>query len=476
MTRKKAIGKVIASTLKALLILAFCTLASLALTSFGVGKESIIMVFLLGVLFVTVLTNGYLYGLAASAASVILFNFFFTEPRFTLIIRSAVDIMLLLFFFITAIITGTITSRLQKQMSISHRNELTARLLYEVAEGFLHVTGKRNIILRGIKYVHDNTGLSSLITLDGDEQRYHAEDYAPSGGEGFSIPIQGVTKQIGSITLPCAREDLTFQQELVAKAVAAQLGAALAREYNYIEREEIRVAMERERLRGTLLRSVAHDLRTPLTALTGASALLADNFDRIPRDEQKRLASDISEEMIWLANLVENILNMTRIGEGQLMLHKEDEVVDDVVHEALSHMARILQNRRLSVSLPEQVISLPMDGKLIVQVLTNLLDNAVKHTKTGGSISLAVRGSGNEAVFEVSDDGEGISEDVRDTLFDRFVTSSSRVVDGKRGMGFGLAICKAVVEGHGGRIWAENRPEGGARIAFTVPMEVGGDG
>lgn len=469
MTINRKNREIARSVMKVLVVLTLSLLGSLLIARLGAGRESILMMFLLGVLFVTILTNGYIYGLAASVAGVVLFDFFFTEPRYAFLIYSAVDVMLLLFFLVTAVVSGTITSRLQKQISISHQSELTARLLYKVAEDFLHITGKRNIILRGIKYIYDHTGYASRVILDGDDQEYFSEQYAQSDMEGLTIPIQGVAKQMGSLTLYCGRDELTFQQELVVKTVATQLGAALDREYSYREREEIRVAMERERLRSTLLRSVAHDLRTPLTALTGASSLLTDKFEQLSLEEQKKLAADISEEMIWLANFVENILNMTRIGEGQLFLHKEDEVVDDVVNEATSHMSRILQNRHLEVSLPNEVISLPMDGKLVVQVLVNLLDNAVKHTPLDSCIDLKVGILGNDVVFEVCDNGNGIAEDIMDRLFDGFTTPKNNIIDGKRGMGLGLAICKAIVEAHGGAIRAENQSAGGARFVFSLP-------
>ena len=469
MTINRKNREIARSVMKVLVVLTLSLLGSLLIAGLGAGRESILMMFLLGVLFVTILTNGYIYGIAASVAGVVLFDFFFTEPRYAFLIYSAVDVMLLLFFLVTAVVSGTIISRLQKQISISHQSELTARLLYKVAEDFLHITGKRNIILRGIKYIYDHTGYASRVILDGDDQEYFSEQYAQSDMEGLTISIQGVAKQMGSLTLYCGRDELTFQQELVVKTVATQLGAALDREYSYREREEIRVAMERERLRSTLLRSVAHDLRTPLTALTGASSLLTDKFEQLSLEEQKKLAADISEEMIWLANFVENILNMTRIGEGQLFLHKEDEVVDDVVNEATSHMSRILKNRHLEVSLPNEVISLPMDGKLVVQVLVNLLDNAVKHTPLDSCIDLKVGILGNDVVFEVCDNGNGIAEDIMNRLFDGFTTQKNNIIDGKRGMGLGLAICKAIVEAHGGAIRAENQPAGGARFVFSLP-------
>ncbi|MEA4970475.1 MAG: DUF4118 domain-containing protein [Candidatus Pelethousia sp.] len=472
MVTNKKNNEIMRSVMKILLVLALSMLISLLIAGFGVGNESIIMVFLLGVLFVTILTNGYIYGIAASVASVMLFNYFFTEPRYTFLIYSAVDVILLLFFLITAVVSGTITSRLQKQMSISHQSELTARLLYEVSEGFLLVTGKRNIILRGIKYIFDNTGFASRITLEGEVHGYFSEDSVHSDIAGFAIPIKNATKQLGQLTVYCVEKDLTFQQELVIKTVATQLGTALDREYSYYEREEIRVAMERERLRSTLLRSVAHDLRSPLTALTGASSLLADEFGKLSTEEQKKLAADISEEMIWLANLVENILNMTRIGENQLVLHKECEVVDDVVNQAISHMSRLLQNRPFEVLLPDEVISLPMDGKLIVQVLVNLLDNAIKHTPPDRYISLKAFVVDNDAVFQVNDSGNGLDESLMTRLFNGFAEQKNNIVDGKRGMGMGLVICKAIVEAHEGKIWAENRAAGGARFVFSLPMEV----
>jgi two-component system sensor histidine kinase KdpD len=253
------------------------------------------------------------------------------------------------------------------------------------------------------------------------------------------------------------------------------MGIALDREVASREREDIRIAMESERMRNNLLRAVAHDLRSPLTALTGASRLLAEKLEELDREEQKRLATDISEEMIWLANLVENILNMTRIRENKFNLSLEDELVDDVVNEALSHVSGILKGRKFTVSLPDEVVLLPMDGKLVAQVLINLLDNAVRHTPADSEISLRVSVNDKDAVFEVRDTGNGIDESVRDTLFDGFVTYDSGVTDGKRGMGLGLAICKAGVEGHGGRITAKNT-ERGASFVFTLPLKGEDDG
>lgn len=473
---KREARAILKSCGKTAAVLAAATACSLWVSLLGVSRESVIMVYLLGILFVTILTSGYAYALFTSVASVLLLNYFFTDPKHTFLISNWTDVMLLAFFLITAIVSGTVTSRLQKQMALSHKNEMTARLLYEVAGGFVHATGKQNIVMRGIAYILEHTGCESTVRLSGEEGVYGSDaaiQRLDADAVRAELPIPGMTKTLGTLSVYLQKDALSLNQELVARTVATQLGIALDREYTYEERENIRIAMEREKLRSTLLRAVAHDLRSPLTALSGASALLADKFDDLDPQTQKKLARDISEEIVWLTNLVENILNMTRINESLLVIHKEDEVVDDVVGEAVSHMARLLQGRPFCVHLPDEVVALPMDGKLVAQVIINLLDNAVRHTPPASAISLAVCARADEVEFCVEDVGQGIDESVKDTLFDGFVTLDQRVTDGKRGMGLGLAICKAVVEAHGGRICAENRPEGGARFRFTLPKGEG---
>ena len=260
------------------------------------------------------------------------------------------------------------------------------------------------------------------------------------------------------------------QTDLIIQAVVTQLGIALDREKLYSEQGNIRLAMEQERLRATLLRSIAHDLRSPLTALSGAGNLLADDYDNLTDDMRKKLAVDISEEIAWLISLVENILNMTRINESQLMLHKDDEVIDDVVSEAIVHVDRLLKDRKFSVTLPDEVVTVQMDGRLIVQVLINLLENAIRHTPPDSDISLTVSAQSEKISVAVVDTGDGIDERIAASLFDRFVTLSKAVSDGRRGMGLGLAICKAIIEAHGGTIAAEvNKPKG-TRIVFTLPV------
>ena len=440
------------------------TALSMITSAAGIEKECIIMVFLLGVLFTTVLTHGYGYGVVSSLISVLLFNFLFTEPKYTFLIHSPSDVMLLVFFEVTATVSASVMNRMRLLMEASGENERTTQLLYRIATGFLHCAGEKNIVQQGVVYIREYAGRECAVALGESAAK------GEPGGHARTYSIPSAAGVLGAVHVS-GTEPVGQQAELVVKTVATQMGIALDREYVYHERENIRVAMERERLRSTLLRSVAHDLRSPLTALSGASTLLFDDYERLSESEKKQLAGDISEEMVWLSNLVENILNMTRINESRLELNEEEEVVDDVVGEAVSHMSRLLKPRKFRAVLPDEVLMAPMDGKLIVQVLVNLLDNAVKHTQADSEIELTVKKREHAIEFCVADTGKGIDESVKDTLFEGFVTSDHGRSDSKRGMGLGLAICKAVVEAHGGEIHVEPNSPQGSRFVFTLPME-----
>lgn len=454
-------------------LLIISLLLSLVLKKYGIEKESIIMVFLVGVLFVTIVTKGYIYGAVASIVSVLLFNYLFTAPVHTFFIYNPSDITLLLFFFAASLISSSITSSSQKQLELAKKNEHTARLLYEVTESFANITGEENIVMQGIKYIFNNTGFNSEVVLFEPQKHYYDikgpvnEDVEKSILE---IEIQGLSKKLGKIKIFHLSKPFELEDELLIKMVAGQMGISLDREFIYNERENIKISMEKERLRGNLLRGVSHDLRTPLTAILGASSVIIDNMDVLDKESIKKLTSDINEESLWLNHLVENILNITRISEESLVIQKNDEVVDDIINESLRHVSNLIGSRQIKVDIPEEVISVSMDGKLIVQVLTNLLDNAIKHTKEDGCIDLRVYINGKFMIFEVKDNGEGIQKEIENILFERFVTAKGKVIDSKRGMGLGLSICKAFVKAHGGEITAENAPNSGAVFKFSLPL------
>jgi two-component system, OmpR family, sensor histidine kinase KdpD len=457
-----------AYVLKSAAILLATLGCSLLASQMGVNKESILMIFLLGTVLVHVVTPGYWYGLTTAAIHVAAYSYLYAVPLESFSVSRPGDVMLLVAYFITSFLCGSITNRLTIQREISENNARTAKQMQQVTEGFLQVTGEKAIVMQGIRYLKEHAGLECAVNLASGMAYPQA---ASPAGTFYAVPITGVSKSLGVLNAYPAGH-ITFQQELLLKAVAAQMAIALDRDSFYIEQEKIRLAMERERLRSTLLRAVAHDLRSPLTVLVGASGLLSGSIQALTDPEKSKLAKDINEEVIWLTDLVENILSMTQIQESRLFLRRQEEVVDDAVNEAVKHVAPLLQGRKLSVTLPEEVVTAPMDIKLVAQVIINLLDNAARHTPPDSAISLNVIPTEKEVIFEVCDDGPGIDPAIQDTLFEGFTQKSIKVQDGQRGLGLGLAICQAVVSAHGGTIKAENRSEGGSRFVFTLPRGV----
>lgn len=459
--------------LSLLMILLATTLGSIALNKLGLGKENILMVFMIGVLSITAFTKGYWVGLVSAGVSVIIFNYFFTEPMYTFIINSVNDMALMLFFLIASMISSSLTARFRQQLLIAQSNEQTAKLLHEIAHGFLNVTSENHIIHHGIRYIREHIGYESIVELSESGRIYPNHQMVSEHHESMTeLPITGIAKRIGTLRLYVKNEELNMEQAWLVNAVAAQMGIALDREYIYNERENTRIAMEREHLKSNLLRSIGHDLRTPLAGIAGASSYIVQRGENLDRKSIERLAKDINEQAEWLTTLVENILNMTRIENDKLEVNKQLEVIDDVVSEAVTHVVG-LSKRPFKITLPKEVIAVPMDGKMIVQVLVNLLDNAVKHTHKGCPIELLITQKECYVEFNVADGGCGKDSLMDENLFDAFVTSGKTGADGKKGIGLGLAICKAVVKAHGGSITTGTSHLGGALFTFTLPcMEV----
>lgn len=349
-------------------ILMITCLLSFLLDRSGIGRENILMLFIVGVLMVAYVTNGYQYGILASLVSMMSFNFLFTEPVRTFSISRQDDVIMLIFFLATALISSNLTVRFQKQVKVARENEQLARQLS-------------------------------------------------------------------------------------------------------LDQERIQFAMEKEQMRSRLLRSISHDLRTPLTGIAGASSLIAEKGNVLERENIISLAKDISVQSDGLIQMVENILNMTKIESGNLVIEKNPEAVEDIISNAMINVKSRRQSRRIRVEVDEAVFMVPMDGKMMVQVLTNLLDNAIKHTEEDGEILIRVTREQGKVWFYVEDNGTGIDEKEKERLFEEFVTFRPVSQDTGKGIGLGLAICRAIVTAHGGTISVENRPEGGAKFFFSLPEE-----
>ena len=489
---------------KTVLIIALATLLSLALDGIGVQNANIIMIYLVGVLLIIVETSGYTWGMASSVACIFCINFFFTEPRFTFRVNGVDNVLMLILFLIVCFIAGTLMTKLQKHADEATENEKHARTLYQTSSGYLNISGMENILRYAVKALPEVQGREVIVyrakNLSELDSPYYAEpesiavsealrnkeapkwclaNLLPCGvGTSFFastgwkyLPIKSKTKMLGVVGFFCGHRDIDEKEMVFVNALISQLALAIEKEEFYYRQKEVKMQVEREQVKNNLLRSISHDLRTPLTGIAGSGSFLIESFDDLDKETIINLLKDICSDATWLNNLVENLLSMTRIQDNKLVINKEKEVVDDILSETSARVAKIVKGHKLSFNLPEEVISVPMDGRLIVQVLVNLIDNAVNHTEKDSEICVHVRRGGNDDVlFEVEDNGGGIDEELLPHIFDSFITAQTNRGDAGRGIGLGLAICKAIIEAHNGSIMAFNNRNGGATFRFVLPQ------
>ena len=239
----------------------------------------------------------------------------------------------------------------------------------------------------------------------------------------------------------------------------------------------VQAEAEREKMKANLLRSVSHDLRTPLTAIIGSSTVVLDHFDALSDEEKKELVRQVRDDAQGLVRLVENILSITRINDGAVQLKKSPEAAEEIAAEAVNKF-RKNHTMPVRVCVPDELLMVPMDAMLIEQVLGNLMENVVIHARDATAIELSIaRTQDGQVRFCVEDDGRGIDAEILPRLFEElFPHAQDANADGRRSMGIGLSACMSIVKAHGGHMYAENRQQGGARVCFELPMEEVSDG
>lgn len=236
--------------------------------------------------------------------------------------------------------------------------------------------------------------------------------------------------------------------------------------------EEIRLESEKERMRANLLRAVSHDIRTPLTTIYGSAAALLENGEYLTEEQRTKMLNSIKDDSVWLVRMVENLLSVTRIDSGNVKITKTPTVLDELLESVLAKFKKRYPNQKVEVSIPEELLIVPMDAMLIEQVLVNILENAVMHGEGMTRLELRVETQGALAVFEVRDNGCGIPKEKMQDLFRGFYEQKEAPADSqKKNTGIGLSVCATIVNAHGGRISAENLPEGGALFRFTLRLE-----
>lgn len=489
-------------------ILALCT----GIAALFAATESLIAsavpVYILGVLVISIYTTGFVYSLFASAMSVLIFNFLFVDPFLSL--RSDPSyVVTIAVMFLVALVGGSLTSQIKTQAQHSAREAHRTEVLLETsqklqqAEGedaILAVTAAQLYKLLGrpvLLYPAAETGQpgtpvacppdTDLASCTGPAwqaaaaralaESRQAETViagAPLGTRCFCAAARGARQARAAAAVPLAPgQRLEAFEKSLALGVLDECGLALEKQALTRAKQKSEETARQEALRANLLRAISHDLRTPLTSISGNAGILMEN-DRV-LDEAKRRAlyAAIYDDALWLVSLVENLLSITRIENGTMRLSMQPELLDEVFGEALGHLDRNAVHHHIETRLADDLLMANMDARLIVQVIINLVNNAIKYTPAGSHILLSARRAGGKVLVQVTDDGPGVSDEAKPRLFDMFYTTGNATGDSRRGLGLGLALCRSIITAHGGTITVSDAPPHGACFSFTLtPSEV----
>lgn len=491
--------------LKTILVLAVTSIIAEWFFQLGFTESNIVTVFILGVLVISAITDSRVYGIFSSIISVLIFNFMFTEPVFTLKVYDTGYPVTFLVMFIAALITSTLTIRVKEQAKLAAQKAYRTEVLLETSQKLQRAKEKQEILREGAKQIikllnrvviiypviEDRLCEPIVYKIDGKE--FNDREYTASDERAVAAWVLKNNKHAGATTntlpgskclyLSIRNSDNIFAvigiaiekdrildafEKNVLIAMLGELALALEKDQLNETKNNIALKIQQEQLRANLLRAISHDLRTPLTSISGNAGILIGNSKVLDEEKKQHLYMDIYDDAIWLINLVENLLSVTKLEDGNMRINMEYEIVDEVIEEALAHINRKKDEHIIEVKLENDMLMAEMDSRLIIQVIINLVDNAIKYTEKGSYINISAKRVRNMIAIEVSDNGKGISDSAKEKLFDMFYTVDKNRGDGRRGLGIGLAICKSIVNAHGGEIYVKDNKPSGSIVGFTL--------
>jgi two-component system sensor histidine kinase KdpD len=429
--------------------------------------------------------------------SVAAFDFFFVPPEFTFAVSDVRYLLTFLVMLIVGVVISGLTVRTRAQAEAAHHREQRTAALYAMSRELAGARGVDALLGIAVRHVAEVFHSQVVMLLPGGDGllaswsggqfeveandlgvgRWVYEHRQPAGlgtatlpgASALYVPLTGSAGAVGVLGVrPADRHAMEEPERLhQLETFASQTALALERARLAEEAQAAQVRIETEQLRNSLLSSVSHDLRTPLATITGAASTLLQDGARLDDDTRQGLLDSVHEEAERLNRLVQNLLEMTRLESGVVPLRKELHPPEEIIGAALGRLGKRLGGRRVTTKVPPDLPLVPMDDVLIEQVLLNLLDNAIKYTPPDSPIEIIATATDQALTIEVADRGPGLRAGDEDKVFEKFYRGN-RVAAG--GAGLGLAICRGIVQAHGGRIWAQNLPEGGVAFLFTLPL------
>ena len=474
--RVRLFGKTsFASTLKGLaistLILAIASGLSFGLYYMGFTDANVITVYILAVLVTSALVESKLCWVLSSAAGVLLFNFFFTTPKFSLLAYDKGYPITFAVMLVASLVTGSIAAKMKSHAKQSAQAAYRTKILLDTNQMLAKAKSAEAIFEIAIEQT------KKLLTVEAFAIREH--ELSKLGITGTSLcrtesctyyPIHASNTIYGAIGIRSTKTIDAFENSILL-SILGECALALESERNARDKEASAILAEQEKLRANLLRTISHDLRTPLTSISGNADNLLANDEVFDTETRRQIYTDIREDSEWLISLVENLLSVSRMGEGKSEIRMTAELVSDVIDEAVRRTEKNAKNHKICVKESETLLLARMDARLIVQVLINLIDNAIKYTEIGSEIEISAVEKDNEIAITVADNGDGIADEIKPRVFDMFYTGAEKIADSRRSLGLGLALCKSIVNAHGGEMTVTDNKPHGAVFTFTLPKE-----
>ena len=486
------------------LVLVLSTLLGVVLYQFGFTDSNIIPVYILGVLLTSLFTRGYFCGIIDSLLSVMLFNYFFTEPRLTFHAYDSRYTVTFAIMLVASIITGTLASKLKSHAKLSAQAAFRTKVLLDTNlllqkaqdnEDIFNITATQLMKLLNrsvVIYSANGNQLSkgALFPIEPNnisDALFSSEEYnvacwvfknhhraGATTGTFNKVKCLYMAIRInkfiyGVVGIHINTKPLDSFETNILLSILGECALALDNNRNVKEKELAAVLAKNEQLRANLLRAISHDLRTPLTSISGNASNLLSNYDKLDEETRVQVFNDIFDDSQWLISLVENLLSVTRIEEGRMNFNMSVQLMDEVIEEAMKHINRKGAERNVIVEYKNELLIARMDAKLIIQVIINLVDNAIKYTPMGSEIRITSESREGFVSVSVADNGNGISDDMKSRVFEMFYTGDNKIVDSRRSLGLGLALCKSIVHAHGGEITLTDNLPHGSVFTFTIP-------
>ena len=471
-------------------------LLQILLSYFDLKDENIFLLYTLAIIIIIIKTKNIIYGVVSSFIYVLSFNFFNADPKYTLAIADPNYYISFLIFIVVSIVVGYLMLVIQKKESQAKNNQNKVEAMYNLSSELIDNHDRNFLLDFVIEFFKDYMDYDfSIIDTDGkvygseiDDKYVHdmlryslAKNMAVGKGTfDFSesnylvLPIRSIDNEYGALYVNLCNIEINDSEVEFIKKNLLHLVVALDREAAMILEESSRLAVEKEKFKISILRSLSHDLKTPLTSIKSGSDLILSSYDSLDDESKKSIIGDIYNEACDLNTFIVNLLNMSKLDRGKKLVNRKKEPVDEILQGVYQKVKKNLVGRRLVINQSDDLVFVYTDPILLDMVLYNLIDNAIKHTKEGTTIHIDYSFDDEGVWFKVSDDGGGIEVSSFDKIFEDFYSLALNQ-DRKRSTGLGLSICRAIVEAHGGKISVFNNDLGGATFSFNIPNEEGND-